>query len=384
MSTPSIETELKSRALTDLKIELGHCRVMFAYDAARSIDLDEAERRIQETGRYRTVRHKRIAPAFLDYRPSPLRMSHESEPLQAGPFRTIPTVDILIYDFGAVAVYYSIPLPSSLESLLPLSTELYANEVLSSNSRKRVEDLLTLIESAATLPQISNLVEDYAIFHIEELSMPLDPSKFCERYGRQIAQILRAEKRPLSDAEVADVLSATMSYGPEDILIIDWNAALLIDREGEDVREVVQFANVELLEMRHLDQRLGCALDQSWETVSKRRSSLAHRLGRYGTGLRAIAELQVDNATLFEGVNNALKLLGDQYLARVYRMVSRRFHLDDWDAGILRKLGTLDSIYQKMSDQAAARRMEVLEWVVIILIAFSIFLQLLPFWLPYR
>ena len=43
--------------------------------------------------------------------------------------------------------------------------------------------------------------------------------------------------------------------------------------------------------------------------------------------LSRLATLQTDSALLFEGVNNALKLVGDQYLARVYRAVSQRFHL---------------------------------------------------------
>ena len=98
-------------------------------------------------------------------------------------------------------------------------------------------------------------------------------------------------------------------------------------------------------------------------------------LGYSGADLRRVAELQVDNAALFEGVNNTLKLLGDQYLARVYRLVNRRFHIDDWDASILRKLQTLESIYEKISDQASNRRMEILEWVIIILITFSIALE---------
>ena len=84
----------------------------------------------------------------------------------------------------------------------------------------------------------------------------------------------------------------------------------------------------------------------------------------------------MDNALLFEGVNNTLKLLGDQYLARVYALVNRRFHLDEWDTRILRKLETLESIYEKISDQATNRRMEILEWVVIPLIAVSIALEL--------
>ena len=98
-------------------------------------------------------------------------------------------------------------------------------------------------------------------------------------------------------------------------------------------------------------------------------------LGYSGADLRRVAELQVDNAALFEGVNNTLKLFGDQYLARVYRSVNRRFHIDDWDSSILRKLQTLESIYEKISDQATNRRMEILEWVIVILIAFSIAIE---------
>jgi uncharacterized Rmd1/YagE family protein len=38
-------------------------------------------------------------------------------------------------------------------------------------------------------------------------------------------------------------------------------------------------------------------------------------------------------------------------------------------------LQTLESIYEKISDQASNRRMEILEWVIIFLIAFSIALE---------
>ncbi len=76
-------------------------------------------------------------------------------------------------------------------------------------------------------------------------------------------------------------------------------------------------------------------------------------------------------------MNNALKLLGDQFLARLYRKTSERFHLAEWDATIIRKLETLNSIYGKIADRATSRRMEVLEWIIIILIAVSILLPLL-------
>ena len=43
-------------------------------------------------------------------------------------------------------------------------------------------------------------------------------------------------------------------------------------------------------------------------------------------------------AALFDSVTNALKLFGDQHLARVQRAAIRRFRLDDWERSIARKL----------------------------------------------
>jgi hypothetical protein len=220
-------------------------------------------------------------------------------------------------------------------------------------------------------------VEDYLVFHIESFTRPFDAGRFYVDNGRQIAQILRAERQTLSDQEVDDVLAARISFGIEDFTVVDWNAALLIDREGEDVRAVLDFANVELLEMRYLDQRLDHALDQAYDALSRSFLNLPGIFGYHGAALRRVAELQIDNALLFEGVNNTLKLLGDQYLARVYRLVNRRFHLEEWDGSILRKLQTLESIYEKISDQGSNRRMEILEWVIIVLIAVSVGVELL-------
>jgi uncharacterized Rmd1/YagE family protein len=39
---------------------------------------------------------------------------------------------------------------------------------------------------------------------------------------------------------------------------------------------------------------------------------------------------------------------------------------------------TLDSIYGEMADRAATRRMEVLEWIIIVVITISITISLLP------
>ena len=165
--------------------------------------------------------------------------------------------------------------------------------------------------------------------------------------------------------------------------MIDWASALIFDRDADDVRAVLEFANMELLEMRFLDHQLDDALDQSYEVIGK--NTLLRNLlpGLAGASMRRISQMQVDGAILFERVSNAPKLLGDQYLARVYRLASQRFHLNEWNASILRKLDAIEGIYQQMHDRAASRRLEALEWIIVVLILLELVVPFLPkSWFP--
>jgi hypothetical protein len=162
------------------------------------------------------------------------------------------------------------------------------------------------------------------------------------------------------------------------LAILDWNAAILFDREPEDVIAVLQHANVELLELRVLDLELDEILDHADETLS---AMLRRRLWpSYGSGrlLQRVGAAQTDAAVMFEGVNNAIKLMGNQYLARLYRLASARMDLSSWHRSVQRKLEATEGLYQKLSDATATRRLETLEWVIIILIALSMILPFTP------
>jgi hypothetical protein len=354
----------------------GTCRSIFVYDIAFSIDLNEAERRISSAKR-ETIRHKRRAPPYFEYTPAPLGVNRQAEPVRIDEnFATDPQVELVVYDFGGVSVIYRIPFSCGNAGLRALSDGLYGNERLLTDSLRRVEDLLNVIQGALSKANISSFVEDYAIFQIGSFAEPVTIEELTSRYAQDVAQILRAETRELSKDEVIDALSNRISFAKEDVAIVDWNAALVVGEDTEDVLTVLEFANVELLEMRFLDQRLDDALSLAYDRLSKRSRKLMLGLA---ADLRDVSQWQVDSAILFEGVNNALKLLGDQYLARVYRLTAQRFHLTEWDASILRKLETLESIYQKISDQLVSRRMEILEWIIIVLFIISI---ILPFISP--
>src|SRR5262249_8465397 len=96
----------------------------------------------------------------------------------------------------------------------------------------------------------------------------------------------------------------------------------------------------------------------------------------HADAVRSVRELEIEATSLFERADNALKLIGDQYLSRVFDLASTRFHLRDWQQSIRRKLETVGDVYDLLTQQRGGQRMEVLEAVVIVLIALEIALAL--------
>lgn len=355
-----------------LFVDAGVCYVHFAYDIGFSIDLDRAERHIRETKHRGSLRRTRKAPQYFEYRPPPLRVTLDAATLPVAGFATEKTLDLALYDFGAVSVIYRIPLSGDLIALQQLGLALYDNQALLDDSRRHVQLLIDAIEPAVTKPNLSALVEDYVIFHITRSTPACDPSQVLSANALPLAQMLRAESDVLSVQEIDDSLAQRISFSTEDLMVIDWNASFVLGADMDDVLAVLEFANVELLEMRFLDDQLDRALTEAYSRFSKRRRSGSWKLRPRAAVLEGIARLQLDSAMLFEGVNNTLKLMGDPYLARVYRLASQRFHLGEWDVSILRKLEAVESIYSKIADQQSTWRMEMLEWIIILLFLVSI------------
>ena len=204
-----------------LTIQAGLCSISFAYDAARSIDLNKAEARVHEATQRSTLRHQRPAATYFEYQPAPLRLTQDTEAIKLGDFLTRPSVDLQFYDFGAVAVTYTVDIAGRFSELLTLSEELYDNEPLLADSRLRVGQLLQVIGDAAAQAHHSPVVEDYIVFHIASFVEAIDVNLFHAEHSQEIARILRAERRLLSEQEVADAFVARISYGMEDLTIVD-------------------------------------------------------------------------------------------------------------------------------------------------------------------
>src|SRR5262249_37689627 len=141
--------------------------------------------------------------------------------------------------------------------------------------------------------------------------------------------------------------------------------------------QVIEFANLQLLEYRHIDDRLDAVLAQADRLTHRAAHSRLAFWRRQDAPLWRLGQLQVEANGLFERTGNVLKLIGDQYLARVYRLLGARFHLREWERSIQRKLDVVEDVYRVVADQAAAFRTEFLEVIVIALIFTEIVLAVL-------
>ena len=360
---------------------IGTCHVMLAIEVGLSIDLAKAAAALKGAGPARLPAGRN--PGALDWSSPPLTLEQDAPDIVVAGRRLASSVQLRVFDFGAISITYRIPFDGPASAMLELSLGLSNNQALLADGRARAEALLSALVlatagAAVRKPAVSAFIEDYVVFAVDRVDGAAAAGPLASIGEAAVAGILRAEAGPLGEQEVRDCLGASVSYGPGDLAVIDWNAALLLDAEPQATLDVLEFANVELLEYRALDAQLDAALAESWRAVLDRSGpTVSFRAGH--RELQRLAELQMDAALLYEEISNALKLLGDQFLARLYRAASRRMHLDEWERSTLRKLETLESIYEKLADNQAHRRAELLEWIIILLISAEIVFSVVAF-----
>jgi len=281
-----------------------------------------------------------------------------------------------VFDFAGVSVAFHVPFRLPLCGLQQLAGSLAEPAPVHAAARSAVAPLHARLLPAIRDPEWhDDLSEEYFVFLLPP-GNPLPAAGLPAERSGWLASLVRLEPGRLSDEEVAEALRLHLSYTPDDLFVPDWAAAVLFDSDPEcdETLQVIEFANLQLLEYRNIDGRLDTNMAGAYRLVHEAtRKSLRFWRG-YDQPLRVLGELKVEANGLFGRTANVLKLVGDPYLARVYGLVAARFHLRDWEASIQRKLEVGEGVYQVISDQANAHRTELLELIVIFLIVLEIVL----------
>jgi hypothetical protein len=288
-----------------------------------------------------------------------------------------PATGVTLFDFAGVSVAFQVPFHLPPDALRHLAGWLADPAPLVKLARSALEPLHQKLLPAIQSPLWQDdLSEEYFVFQLLPGACPFPGGTALQSQGDWLASLVRLESGDLSKEEVAEALRLHLSYSPQDLFVADWAAAVLLDTDCEETLQTIEFANLQLLEFRHIDNRLDDSLGAAYRLIHPLTLSWLPFWRSHGLPLRRLGELKVEANGLFERTGNVLKLVGDQYLARIYRLVGGRFHLEEWENSIQRKLEVAEGVYQVVSDQAATARTEFLELVVILLILLEIVLAL--------
>lgn len=348
----------------------GILHAFVAFDWGDAIDLDRAK--LLQPGEMHMLPRRRRTPSSFNFHPAPLRIRLPEVRLALPELGECYAEAVAtIFDFAAVSIDLNIPFTLSNESLVKLAGWLADPMQIVAMARSALMPLFQRLRPAIRSPLWhETMVEEYFVFQLQSGTIPA--REWLAQHERLLGNVLRLENEHLSEDETADALRLRLSYSPEDLFIPDWGAAVLRDHDCEETLQTIEFANLQLLELRHIDDRLDRILVDTEKHLAERRSVFSWH-GPTQTQ-KLLGEISVEAGTLFERSTNALKLVGDTYLARVYRLLAERFRLSTWEAGIQRKLDTLEGIYEVVTDRAEAARSTALELIVIALIAVELVL----------
>ena len=349
--------------------------VDYAFDIGYEINLPRAQTLLQ--GGPSLLPRRKRTPESIRYRPAPLRIPLDTPRISLpGDIPTVhpPRGELAIFDFAALSLSLQFPIRVSPDDLLKLAGHLAEPQELNIEARRLIDPWIERLKPAVIGFEISELSEEYFIFQVHNAS-----AHWLEARADWIAGLVRLEPEPMSRLEVLEANRLSISYTPDDLLLLDWAAGFIADRDCADTLQVIEFANVQLLEFRHIDDRLDDRLEAAYSLIRPERRPKFYRqffITSHNATVRSVRELEIEATSLFERADNALKLIGDQYLSRVFDLASTRFHLNEWQASIRRKLDTVGDVYDLLVHQSGGRRMEFLEVIVIVLISMEILLTL--------
>ncbi len=95
---------------------------------------------------------------------------------------------------------------------------------------------------------------------------------------------------------------------------------------------------------------------------------------RYVRAARKVQALLIDVNELTDRTENALKIIGDVYATRLFRLTGARLDLDRWKTNVNEKLKTLDDIYRFSVEHAGMSRGQFLELTIVLILIFELIL----------
>src|ERR1700688_939198 len=362
---PSAQSSAQLSVATPLR---GSVLVLIQFDVCEEIRLDVLRKVFGARTAEASFKHQ--APGYVRYQRPPVEETLEPLVLETGERLQ---GEVKYYDYGVVSLVFELPFSGDWDKLVQLSCrwtsdtnfERLATRVV----KQRLERAAPALVKPYDLKKGEWLQEDYFIFHVREIEGAPSANDLLAANGDQISQVVRGEMQMLSDGERQEILQSRISYYPNDLAVIGWNAAFIYDDPAgaETAIQLLQYANSQLLEFRHYDDLLTKELEKVYDFLE---TGGTGTWARWRTA-RAASKLHtvlLDVNELTERADNAIKFLSDMFSARLYKLCASRVGVPDYKDLVKEKLQTAEDLYRFMVDQFNQSRAFVLELMVVVIL----------------
>lgn len=344
----------------------GSVLVLIQFDVCEEIRLDDLRQILGARTSPASFKHQ--APGYVRYQRPPVEETLDPLILEGGERLE---GDIKYYDYGVVSLVFELPFSGDWDTLIQLSSRWTSDPSFESLATRIAKQKLERAAPALVKPYPAErwLQEDYFIFHLREIEGSPSATDLLTSHADRIAQVVRGETAMLSEGERQEILQSRISYYPNDLAVIGWNAAFIYDTPSgaETAIQLLQYANSQLLEFRHYDEFLTSELERVYDFLDKGGTRLwaRWRTARAASKLHAVL---LDVSELTERADNAIKFLSDMFSARLYKLAASRVGVPDYKDLVQQKLKTAEELYHFMIDQFNQARAFVLELMVVIIL----------------
>jgi len=346
----------------------GSVLVLIQFDVCEEIRLDVLRNIFGARTAEASFKHQ--APGYVRYQRPPVEETLEPLVLESGERLE---GEIKYYDYGVVSLVFELPFSGGWDTLVQLSCrwtsdtnfERLATRVV----KQRLERAAPALVKLYDIKQGEWLQEDYFIFHVREIEGAPSANDLLAAQGDQISQVVRGETATLSDGERQEILQSRISYYPNDLAVIGWNAAFIYDDPvgAETAIQLLQYANSQLLEFRHYDELLTKELENVYDFLETGGTGWWSRW-RTAKAASKLHTVLLDVNELTERADNAIKFLSDMFSARLYKLAASKVGVPDYKDLVKEKLQTAEDLYRFMVDQFNQSRAFVLELMVVVIL----------------
>jgi hypothetical protein len=343
----------------------GSVLVLIQFDVCEEIRLDQLRQILG--ARTADASFKHVAPGYVRFQRPPVEEVLEPIVLESGEHLQ---GDIKYFDYGVISVIFELPFSGDWDKLVQLSSRWVWDTNFESLATRIVKQKLERAAPALVKPYKTEwLKEDYFIFHLREIAGSPSATDLLASRGDFISQVVRGENQPLSDGERQEILQSRISYYPNDLAVIGWNAAFIYDSAvgAETAIQLLQYANSQLLEFRHYDELLTKQLEGVYDFLDRGGRGLWSRW-RTARAASKLHTVLLDVSELTERADNAIKFLSDMFSARLYKLAASKVGVPDYKDLVQQKLQTSEELYRFMVDEFNQSRAFVLELMVVIIL----------------